>query len=80
MAYSAFYIICPLEKNHPVPETVSLLSGPDQEAENFLKVIASYNNIKAWNAFDLPTVVNKMAVCVKPLHYEFNKVSIFDRH
>lgn len=53
---------------------VSLLKDPTQEPLNVLKVISNYQETKEWDPKELEPDVKKMAVCVKPLHYDYNKV------
>ncbi|XP_050303883.1 uncharacterized protein LOC126741505 [Anthonomus grandis grandis] len=72
--YSAYYLFCPLELDESVPDVVSVLTSPNQEPENMLKIIRNYVGDAQWDPFELSLMVDNMAVCVKPLHYDYNKV------
>ena len=73
LKYSACFIACPLTiyKNGrqpiPPPESVSVMTDPGGNATNKLKVL----NLDA----DKENVKNSFAVCVKPLHFDYNNVN-----
>ncbi|XP_019769099.1 glycosyltransferase family 92 protein F13G3.3 [Dendroctonus ponderosae] len=73
LPYSPYYVTCPLSENESIPLMVSLLNDPAEEPLNMLKVISNYPEGKKWDANELEPDVKKMAVCVKPLHYDYNK-------
>ena len=71
MKYSACFVICPLPKESPtsdgVPETVSVVAR--------LKASPT-NRILVQNRPETRTKDKELlAVCVKPLHYDYNRVS-----
>ncbi|XP_054714319.1 uncharacterized protein LOC129223960 [Uloborus diversus] len=66
LKYSAFFILCPIKPpNTGVPSHVSIIRAGDSTIGN--KVVVHDNKSK----FKKPEGV---AVCIKPLHYEYNKV------
>lgn len=71
LRYSACFVICPLKHNLTVPSSVSIVPRLRHPPSNLLWV---HNPDKD------PEIVNKtipseaLAVCVKPLHYNYNKV------
>lgn len=65
LKYSACFVLCPLRANQTAPLSVSVVSRLRVPPSNHLWVHA------------LPTTTNttgKLAVCIKPLHYNYNKV------
>lgn len=76
MLYSPFYITCPLDKTAPTPQSVSVLvNGQEQQQpENLLQIIVNYKKEEKWHPNKEQYQVDQMAVCVKPLHYDYNKV------
>ncbi|XP_018322193.1 beta-1,4-galactosyltransferase galt-1 isoform X2 [Agrilus planipennis] len=66
LKYSAVYVNCPLKKGQAVPTAVSIFSKPSPTPTNTLIVNNFYNETQ------LPT--KKYAVCVKPLHYNYDKM------
>lgn len=74
LAYSAYYIECPLNKELPVPDAVSLVKEPDETPQNIFRVIVNFVKPPEWDVLDLPPTFNNLAVCVKPLHYDYNEV------
>lgn len=66
LKYSAYFILCPIKQpNMPVPSHVSIIRQGSIEIGN--KVVV-HDNKKAFKKPD------GIAVCIKPLHYEYNKV------
>ncbi|KFM72270.1 hypothetical protein X975_10615, partial [Stegodyphus mimosarum] len=66
LKYSAYFILCPLKQvNVPVPNHVSIIRQGDNTVSNKLVV---HDNKKLY------TKPEGIAVCIKPLHYEYNKV------
>lgn len=70
LKYSACFVICPIPKDSPtkdkIPETVSIVA----------KLRASPSNRILVQNRPLARSVNKnnLAICVKPLHYDYNRV------
>ncbi|CAG9762979.1 unnamed protein product [Ceutorhynchus assimilis] len=73
LPYSAYFITCPLDDSKG-PDAVSLLTSSEESPKNILKVIKNYNEDKLWDPDSLSPSLSKLAVCVKPLHYDYNKV------
>ncbi|KAK7078450.1 hypothetical protein SK128_012488 [Halocaridina rubra] len=73
LKYSACFIACPLTiyKNGkqpiPPPESVSVMADPGGNATNKLKVM----NLDV----NKDEVKNSFAVCVKPLHFDYNNIN-----
>ncbi|GIX83595.1 glycosyltransferase family 92 protein [Caerostris extrusa] len=66
LKYSAYFILCPIkQQNVPVPSHVSIIRQGSTEIGN--KIIVRDNK----KLFKKPEGI---AVCIKPLHYEYNKV------
>ncbi|KAJ8928169.1 hypothetical protein NQ314_019291 [Rhamnusium bicolor] len=65
LKYSACFVMCPLT-NKTVPSAVSIVARVKDPPANLLAVINNYNE-------SIP--VNKFGVCVKPLHFDYNRVS-----
>lgn len=70
LKYSACFVICPLPKESPttdkVPEAVSVVAR--------LRAVPT-NRILVQNRFESRTNDREaLAVCVKPLHYYYNRV------
>jgi len=79
LKYSAYFILCPLINNLPVPDAVSILVKQSNSVNDQNKLPSNrllvHNNPKSRsrvmkNNFDL----TQIAVCVKPMHYEYDKV------
>ena len=67
LKYSAYFVLCPLRSNLKfVPDSVAVKYAANDTVSNLLSVI---DNRKFRN--------NKqnLAVCIKPIHYNFNNVS-----
>lgn len=82
LRYSAYFILCPLLYGSPVPDAVSVLvrdSGHMNHKVNEDTLMPS-NRLLVHNKPQSKSKKNNwmseqnIAVCVKPLHYEFNKV------
>lgn len=58
--------MCPLQPNFSIPYAVSIVSRVRYPPSNLLVVVNNYNETKS---------NNKFAVCVKPLHFDYNRVS-----
>ncbi|CAL4137470.1 unnamed protein product [Meganyctiphanes norvegica] len=73
LKFSACFIACPLsvykdgKQPIPPPESVSIMADPGGNATNKLKVLNL--DIKK------EEVKNSFAVCIKPLHFEYNNVN-----
>ncbi|KAJ8974724.1 hypothetical protein NQ317_000390 [Molorchus minor] len=63
LKYSACFVLCPLA-NRTVPSAVSIVARVKDSPSNLLAVINNYNET---------TPTNKFAVCVKPLHFDYNR-------
>lgn len=81
LKYSAYFILCPLLKGSPVPEAVSVIiretKTNDEVNEEFLmpsNKLIIHKNTKTMNGIINIPIEENIAVCVKPLHYEYNKV------
>ncbi|XP_076314683.1 beta-1,4-galactosyltransferase galt-1-like [Tachypleus tridentatus] len=69
LKYSAYFVLCPLSKALPMlPEKVSIISSENAEITNWLVV---HNNKQNF------TPPHGIAVCVKPVHYDYNKLLNF---
>ncbi|XP_022236008.1 uncharacterized protein LOC111083656 [Limulus polyphemus] len=69
LKYSAYFVLCPLSKGlSTLPERVSIISSENAEITNWLVV---HNNKKD------STSSQGIAVCVKPMHYSYNKLLNF---
>uniref|UniRef100_A0A6A7FYZ1 Glycosyltransferase family 92 protein n=1 Tax=Hirondellea gigas TaxID=1518452 RepID=A0A6A7FYZ1_9CRUS len=74
LKYSACFVACPLsiyrngKQPIPPPESVSVLTSPGGNATNKLTVI---NNLDV----DVNKTKNSFAVCVKPLHFDYNYIN-----
>jgi hypothetical protein len=67
LKYSACFVLCPLLANQSVPASVSVVSKIKSSPTNLLTVINNYN--------DSGKPSNRFAVCIKPLHFDYNRVS-----
>ncbi|XP_066257531.1 uncharacterized protein [Euwallacea similis] len=74
LPYSAYYVNCPVDLKDPLPEAVSVVTHRNEFPKNLMKIIVNYANVTAWNASELSANIEKIAVCVKPLHYDFNRI------
>ncbi|XP_013788844.2 beta-1,4-galactosyltransferase galt-1-like [Limulus polyphemus] len=69
LKYSAYFVLCPLSKALPsVPERVSIITSENAEITNWLVVHNNKQNV---------TSPHGIAVCVKPVHYDYNKLLSF---
>lgn len=73
LRYSACFIICPLRHNLTVPNSVSIVSRLRSPPSNHLLV---HNPDKDPELVNRTGVFESIAVCVKPLHYFYNKVCV----
>ncbi|KAK9736396.1 Glycosyltransferase family 92 [Popillia japonica] len=64
LKYSACFILCGLGNDQIVPTAVSVVAKVKQAPSNILSVINNYNETKP---------ASKMGVCVKALHFDYNK-------
>ncbi|KAJ3625269.1 hypothetical protein MTP99_018827 [Tenebrio molitor] len=65
LKYSACFVLCPLLANQSVPASVSVVSKIKSSPTNLLTVINNYN--------DSGKPSNRFAVCIKPLHFDYNR-------
>lgn len=66
LKYSAYFILCPLKQAKlPIPTEVSIVKYGDRSVPN--KLVVHVNR-------EIYKTAEGIAVCVKPLHYEYNKV------
>ncbi|KAK9499218.1 hypothetical protein O3M35_002296 [Rhynocoris fuscipes] len=69
LKYSACFVLCPLQGNISVPHSVSIVSRSDVTPLNRLLVNHAYPGLTPQ-----PTPPpDKLAVCVKPLHFTYNQ-------
>ncbi|XP_076366151.1 uncharacterized protein LOC143255023 [Tachypleus tridentatus] len=69
LKYSAYFVLCPLSNGlSALPERVSIISSENAETTNWLVV---HNNKRN------STSSHGIAVCVKPMHYSYNKLLNF---
>lgn len=73
LKYTARYVLCPIDTTKILPDAVSILTNPDKEPMNILTVIVNSKTPVDWDVFNLPKKIDSIAVCVKPLHNEYNK-------
>ncbi|ERL96193.1 hypothetical protein D910_01374 [Dendroctonus ponderosae] len=69
LRYSASFVMCPLRANLTVPVAVSVVAGLKDPPSNMLTVINNFNE----TAGKTSSTIGKFAVCVKPLHFNYNK-------
>nr|XP_023024276.1 uncharacterized protein LOC111512394 [Leptinotarsa decemlineata] len=65
LKYSACFVMC-LLTNKTVPTAVSIVARVKDPPSNLLAVINNYNET-------VTTPQNKFGVCVKPLHFDYNR-------
>lgn len=65
--------MCPLKPNMTVPKAVSVVAKPKDLPSNVLSVINNFNESTSDKSTS-PSTIGKFAVCVKPLHFDYNKV------
>ncbi|KAL1117254.1 hypothetical protein AAG570_004580 [Ranatra chinensis] len=71
LKYSACFILCSLRLNLSVPGSVSIVSGgASSTTSNRLVVNHNYNTSRPKPP---QPPIEKMAVCVKPLHFQYNQ-------
>jgi len=73
LKYSACFILCPLRQNLSAPHSVSVVSRLRLPPANHLLVRNAdwdpdLRNVSAG-------IPDKMAICVKPIHFNYNQVS-----
>ncbi|XP_017785039.1 PREDICTED: uncharacterized protein LOC108568453 [Nicrophorus vespilloides] len=67
LKYSACFMLCPLQRNQSIPSAVSIVAKVKLAPANLLHVNNNFNESR-------PKVVEqKFAVCVKPLHFDYNR-------
>ncbi len=79
LKYSAYFILCPLIDNLPVPDAVSILIVESNGVKNGNKLPSNnlivHNNLKSRSRVIKNNLdITNIAVCVKPLHYDYEKV------
>lgn len=72
LKYSACFVICPLRRNLTAPTSVSVVSRLRHSPSNHLIV---RNPDKDLSLVNRTTERDTLAVCVKPLHYFYDKVN-----
>ncbi|CAG9773807.1 unnamed protein product [Ceutorhynchus assimilis] len=65
LRYSACFVMCPLRTNMSIPTHVSVVAKLKEPPSNMLIVINNFN--------ETVKPIEKFAVCVKPLHFDYNK-------
>lgn len=80
LKYSAVFILCPLRIAYlEVPYAVSVVSKLRQPPGNVLLVRNTDWDADFSNR-SIQEIPNKMGVCVKPLHFEYDQVSSHNHH
>ncbi|KAL1494409.1 hypothetical protein ABEB36_010012 [Hypothenemus hampei] len=69
LRYSACFVMCPLKANMSVPVAVSVVAKLNSAPSNMLSVINNFD--PNWQSNT--NTIGKFAVCVKPLHFDYNK-------
>ncbi|XP_066140075.1 beta-1,4-galactosyltransferase galt-1 [Euwallacea fornicatus] len=69
LRYSACFVMCPLKLNMSVPTAVSVVARLKDVPTNVLNVINNFNE----STLMKPRFIGKFGVCVKPLHFDYNK-------
>ncbi|XP_066263033.1 beta-1,4-galactosyltransferase galt-1 [Euwallacea similis] len=69
LRYSACFVMCPLKLNMSVPTAVSVVARLKDVPTNVLNVINNFNE----STLIKPSFIGKFGVCVKPLHFDYNK-------
>lgn len=74
LRYSACFVMCPLRSNMSIPTTVSVVARLKDSPANMLSVINNFNE-SIWKQSSIynNAPLGKFGVCVKPLHFEYNK-------
>ncbi|XP_054168180.1 uncharacterized protein LOC128965498 [Oppia nitens] len=79
LKYSAYFILCPLFTHIPVPDAVSLFIGDYHHINE--QTLMHSNKLFIHNKFETNSQpidnqpnAEHIAVCIKPLHYHYNKV------
>lgn len=72
LKYSAAFVLCPLESSSPVPDAVSIFAAEDglEGATNRMPVLN-----RDYAAAEGEIDPSSVGVCVKPVHFEYNKTS-----
>lgn len=78
LKYSACFVMCPLPANKTVPVAVSIVARLRDPPVNLLAVINNHNETSSQPSWmngggNSGTVPYKFGVCVKPLHFEYNR-------
>jgi hypothetical protein len=75
LKYSACFILCPIKgANAPVPQFVSIVSKIRAPPGNIL-VLRNTDHDPDYANRSITEVPNKIAICVKPLHFNYDQVS-----
>lgn len=75
LKYSAYFIMCPLDNNNPVPDAVSVILKHNRDSESILpanRLIV--RNHPKFRARSKQSNSNNIAICVKPMHYHYDKL------
>lgn len=75
LKYSAVFVICPLHGlASRVPEYVSVVYQLKEPPSNLLKIRNTVSDADFKDRSVIENIPHKLGVCVKPMHYEFNKI------
>ncbi|KAL3272977.1 hypothetical protein HHI36_014434 [Cryptolaemus montrouzieri] len=64
LKYSACFVMCPLLQNQTVPQYVSVVTKKNSIPTNLLEITNQFNGTRS---------SKKFAICVKPLHFNYNR-------
>lgn len=80
LKYSACFILCPLRENQTVPTSVSVVSRLRVTPNNHL-IVHNADGINATAQQMIQSnIPRRMAVCVKPLHFNYSQVLSFIKY
>lgn len=76
LKYSACFILCPLRVSFlDVPHSVSVVSKIKMPPSNNLLLRNTDIDPDFFNRSSIENIPNKIGVCVKPLHFNYDQVS-----
>lgn len=79
LKYSAVFVLCPLRISLlDVPYSVSIVSKLKSPPGNIL-LLRNTDQDRDFNNRSVANIPNKIAVCVKPLHFDYDNVSLCQR-
>ena len=73
LKYSACFVICPLRRNLTTPSSISIVSRLRHPPSNHL-IVKNLDKDFQFVANKTKSNQETLAVCVKPLHYFYDKV------